>query len=62
MRQRVIPDAGRWTQVPRKIANRMRGTEELTLESEVLLLLAGSLLRLCAALEERGQDPADGQS
>ena len=43
-----------WSQVPRKLANRMRGTEELTLENEVLLLLAGSLLRLCAALEERG--------
>ena len=43
-----------WSQVPRKLANRMRGTEELTLENEVLLLLAGSLLRLCAALEQRG--------
>ena len=43
-----------WSQVPRKIANRMRGTEELTLENDVLLLLAGSLLRLCTALEQRG--------
>ena len=43
-----------WSQVPRKLANRMRGTEELTLEDGVLLLLAGSLLRLCAALEQRG--------
>ena len=43
-----------WSQVPRKLANRMRGTEELTLENEVLLLLAGSLLRLCSALEQRG--------
>ena len=40
--------------MPRKLANRMRGTEELTLENEVLLLLAGSLLRLCTALEQRG--------
>ena len=43
-----------WSQVPRKLANRMRGTEELTLEDGVLLLLAGSLLRLCIALEQRG--------
>ena len=43
-----------WSQVPRKIANRVRGTEELTLENSVLLLLAGSLLRLCIALEQRG--------
>ena len=43
-----------WSQVPRKLANRLRGTEELTLEDGVLLLLAGSLLRLCIALEQRG--------
>lgn len=43
-----------WSQVPRKIANRVRGIEELTLENDVLLVLAGSLLRLCAALERRG--------
>lgn len=43
-----------WSQVPRKIANRMRGTEELTLENDVLLFLTGSLLRLCTALEQRG--------
>ena len=43
-----------WSQVPRKIANRMRGTEESTLENDVLLLLAGSLLGLCISLEQRG--------
>ena len=43
-----------WSQVPRKLANRLRGTEELTLEDGVLLLLAASLLRLCRALEQRG--------
>ena len=43
-----------WSQVPRKLANRMRGTAELTLENEVLLVLAGSLLHLCTALEQRG--------
>ncbi|NMM77466.1 GTP-binding protein [Acidovorax sp. SRB_14] len=48
-----------WSQVPRKIANRVRGTEELTLENEVLLLLAGSLLHLCAALEQRGHAALD---
>ena len=43
-----------WSQVPRKIANRMRGVEELTLENAVLLVLADSMLRLCAALDQRG--------
>ena len=43
-----------WSQVPRKIANRMRRIDELTLEDEVLQLLATSLVRLCAALEQRG--------
>lgn len=43
-----------WSQVPRKIANRMRGIEELTLENEVLWVLVGSMVRLCAALEQRG--------
>lgn len=48
-----------WSQVPRKIANRVRGIEELTLENEVLLVLAGSMLRLCAALEQRGHAALD---
>ena len=43
-----------WSQVPRKIANRVRRIEELTLEDEVLHLLASTLVRLCAALEQRG--------
>ena len=43
-----------WSQVPRKIANRLRGIEELSLENAVLLVLADSMLRLCAALEQRG--------
>lgn len=43
-----------WSQVPRKIANRVRGIGELTLENDVLLVLADSLLRLCAVLEQRG--------
>lgn len=43
-----------WSQVPRKIANRLRGVEELTLENAVLLVLAGSMVRLCAALDQRG--------
>ena len=43
-----------WSQVPRKIANRVRGIEELTLENAVLLLLADSMVRLCATLDQRG--------
>lgn len=43
-----------WSQVPRKIANRFRGIEELTLENDVLLVLADSMVKLCAALEQRG--------
>jgi hypothetical protein len=43
-----------WSQVPRKIANHLRGVEELTLENAVLLVLAGSMVQLCAALDQRG--------
>ncbi|HVL74940.1 MAG TPA: GTPase/DUF3482 domain-containing protein [Noviherbaspirillum sp.] len=43
-----------WGQFGRRLANRMRGVQELTLESEVLYVLAAQMLDLLAALERRG--------
>lgn len=43
-----------WSQLPRKLSNKLQGIEELTLEDAVLLALADSLLRLILALEQRG--------
>lgn len=43
-----------WSQLPRKLGNKLRGIEELTLEDAVLLALADSLLTLILALERRG--------
>jgi len=44
-----------WSQLPRKLRHKLQGVEELTLEDAVLLGLAGSLMRLVGALEQRGQ-------
>ncbi len=43
-----------WSQLPRKLRHKLQGVEELTLEDAVLLGLAGSLMRLVGALEQRG--------
>ncbi len=43
-----------WSQIPRKLRNKLQGIEELTLEDAVLLALADSLLSLITALERRG--------
>lgn len=43
-----------WSQLPRKLGNKLQGIEELTLEDAVLLALADSLLTLILALERRG--------
>lgn len=43
-----------WGQFGRRLANRMRGVQELTLENEVLFVLAAQMLNLLAALEQRG--------
>lgn len=43
-----------WGQFGRRLANKMRGMQELTLENEVLYVLAGQMLDLLVALEQRG--------
>lgn len=43
-----------WSQIPRKLRNKLQGIEELTLEDAVLAALADSLLSLITALEQRG--------
>ena len=43
-----------WSQLPRKLSNKLQGVDELTLEDAVLLALADSLLTLIMALERRG--------
>lgn len=56
-----------WGQFGRRVANKLRGVHELTLESEVLYVLAAQMLDLLAALEQRGHAaqgkvlPAPGQ-
>ena len=48
-----------WLPLWRKLDNRRRGVQELTLEDTVLLLLASHLLRLTQALERRGHAAMD---
>lgn len=43
-----------WGQVGRKMLNKARGVHELTLENEVLFVLAGHMGHLLRALEQRG--------
>jgi hypothetical protein len=43
-----------WGQVGRKLLNKARGVQELTLENEVLFVMAEHMLNLLAALEQRG--------
>lgn len=43
-----------WGPFGRRVVNKLRGVHELTLESEVLYVLAGQMLDLLAALEQRG--------
>lgn len=43
-----------WGQFGRRLANKLRGVQELTLENEVLYVLAAQMLDLLAALEQRG--------
>lgn len=43
-----------WGQFGRRLANKVRGVQELTLENEVLYVLAAQMVDLLAALELRG--------
>ncbi|WP_420473588.1 GTPase/DUF3482 domain-containing protein [Noviherbaspirillum sp. ST9] len=43
-----------WGQFGRRLANKVRGVQELTLENEVLYILAAHMVDLLAALELRG--------
>jgi hypothetical protein len=43
-----------WGQLGRRLANKVRGVQELTLENEVLFVLAAQMLQLLLALEQRG--------
>ncbi|MBA4263988.1 MAG: hypothetical protein C0453_02810 [Comamonadaceae bacterium] len=43
-----------WGQLPRKLRNRMMRIEELTLQDDVLAVLADGLLQLCQRLQARG--------
>ncbi len=43
-----------WGQFGRRLANKVRGVQELTLENEVLYVLAAHMLGLMEALERRG--------
>jgi len=43
-----------WGQFGRRLANKVRGVQELTLENEVLFVLAAHMVALLAALELRG--------
>ncbi|HEY0844637.1 MAG TPA: GTPase/DUF3482 domain-containing protein [Noviherbaspirillum sp.] len=43
-----------WGQFGRRLANKVRGVQELTLENEVLFVLAAQMVDLLAALELRG--------
>ena len=51
-----------WGQAPRKLRNRFMGVEELTLDNDVLIVLADSLVHLCQVLQTRGhaaQEPIE---
>lgn len=43
-----------WGQFARRLSNKVRGVQELTLENEVLFVLAAQMISLLAALERRG--------
>jgi hypothetical protein len=43
-----------WGQAPRKLRNAFMGVEELTLDNDVLIVLADSLVHLCQVLQARG--------
>jgi len=43
-----------WGQLPRKLRNRVMRIEELTLQNDVLAVLADGLLQLCQRLQARG--------
>ena len=48
-----------WGQAPRKIRNSFLGIEELTLDNDVLIVLADSLVHLCQVLQARGHAAQD---
>jgi hypothetical protein len=48
-----------WGQAPRKLRNSFLGIEELTLDNDVLIVLADSLVHLCQVLQARGHAAQD---
>ncbi|WP_236581942.1 GTPase/DUF3482 domain-containing protein [Hydrogenophaga sp. BPS33] len=48
-----------WGQAPRMALNRLRGIEELTLDNDVLVVLADRLIHLCQVLQARGHAAQD---
>ena len=48
-----------WGQAPRKLRNAIMGVEELTLDNDVLIVLADSLVHLCQVLQARGHAAQD---
>lgn len=48
-----------WGQAPRMVFNRIRGVEELTLDNDVLVVLADRLTHLCQVLQVRGHAAQD---
>lgn len=48
-----------WGQAPRMVLNRLRGIEELTLDNDVLVVLADRLTHLCQVLQARGHAAQD---
>ena len=48
-----------WGQAPRKLRNSFLGIEELTLDNDVIIVLADSLVHLCQVLQARGHAAQD---
>lgn len=48
-----------WGQAPRKLRNAVMGVEELTLDNDVLIVLADGLVHLCQVLQARGHAAQD---
>jgi predicted GTPase len=48
-----------WGQAPRMLRNKFMGIEELTLDNDVLVVLADSLVHLCQVLQARGHAAQD---
>ncbi len=48
-----------WGQAPRMVLNKLRGIEELTLDNDVLVVLADRLTHLCQVLQARGHAAQD---